>query len=36
MVDHLGRIADGDQLLYVIASDRKRTGNCTGPSSARS
>ena len=31
MVDHLGRIADGDQLLYVIASDRKRTGSLQGP-----
>jgi phosphoglucosamine mutase len=31
MVDHLGRIADGDQLLYVIASDRKRTGTLRGP-----
>jgi phosphoglucosamine mutase len=31
MVDHLGRIADGDQLLYVIASDRKRTGSLHGP-----
>jgi phosphoglucosamine mutase len=31
MVDHLGRIADGDQLLYVIASDRKRTGLLRGP-----
>jgi len=31
MVDHLGRIADGDQLLYVIASDRKRTGMLRGP-----
>lgn len=31
MVDHLGRIADGDQLLYVIASDRKRTGDLRGP-----
>jgi phosphoglucosamine mutase len=31
MVDHLGRIADGDQLLYVIASDRKRAGTLQGP-----
>jgi phosphoglucosamine mutase len=31
MVDHLGRIADGDQLLYVIASDRKRNGTLRGP-----
>jgi phosphoglucosamine mutase len=31
MIDHLGRIVDGDQLLYVIASDRKRTGTLQGP-----
>jgi phosphoglucosamine mutase len=31
MVDNLGRIADGDQLLYVIASDRARTGTLQGP-----
>ncbi len=31
MVDHLGRLADGDQLLYVIARDRKRTGMLQGP-----
>ncbi len=31
MVDHLGRIADGDQLLYVIASDRQRMGTLRGP-----
>jgi phosphoglucosamine mutase len=31
MVDHLGRIADGDHLLYVIASDRKRNGTLRGP-----
>jgi phosphoglucosamine mutase len=31
MVDHLGRIADGDQLLYVIASDRAVTGTLRGP-----
>jgi phosphoglucosamine mutase len=31
MVDHLGRIADGDQLLYVIASDRQRNGTLRGP-----
>lgn len=31
MVDHLGRIADGDQLLYVIASDRRRNGALRGP-----
>jgi phosphoglucosamine mutase len=31
MVDHLGRVADGDQLLYVIASDRQRAGTLRGP-----
>lgn len=31
MVDHLGRCVDGDQLLYVIASDRKRCGDLVGP-----
>ncbi|HEX7373766.1 MAG TPA: phosphoglucosamine mutase [Steroidobacteraceae bacterium] len=31
MVDHLGRAIDGDQLLYVIATDRKATGELQGP-----
>ena len=31
MVDHLGRIIDGDQLLYVIAQDRKQAGALKGP-----
>jgi phosphoglucosamine mutase len=31
MVDHLGRLADGDQLLYVIARDRNQTGTLQGP-----
>ncbi len=31
MVDHRGRAIDGDQLLYVIAADRKATGELTGP-----
>jgi phosphoglucosamine mutase len=31
MVDHLGRIVDGDQLLYVIARDRQLTGGIPGP-----
>lgn len=31
MVDHLGRIVDGDQLLYVIARARKEEGTLTGP-----
>jgi len=31
MVDHLGRIVDGDQLLYVIARARKQAGTLHGP-----
>jgi phosphoglucosamine mutase len=31
MVDHLGRIVDGDQLLYVIARARKDAGTLKGP-----
>lgn len=31
MVDHLGRIVDGDQLLYVIARARKQAGALQGP-----
>lgn len=31
MVDHLGRIIDGDQLLYIIAKDRKTNGTLQGP-----
>ncbi len=31
MVDHLGRIVDGDQLLYVLAGDRLATGGLSGP-----
>jgi phosphoglucosamine mutase len=31
MVDHLGRIVDGDQLLYVIARARKDDGTLKGP-----
>jgi phosphoglucosamine mutase len=31
MVDHLGRLVDGDQLLYVIASAAKSTGQLQGP-----
>jgi phosphoglucosamine mutase len=31
MVDHLGRIVDGDQLLYIIARARKRDGALAGP-----
>jgi phosphoglucosamine mutase len=31
MVDHLGRIVDGDQLLYVIARARKHDGTLKGP-----
>ena len=31
MVDHLGRIVDGDQLLYVMARARKLAGTLRGP-----
>ncbi len=31
MVDHLGRIVDGDQILYVIAQARRQAGELTGP-----
>src|SRR6202011_2532902 len=31
MVDHLGRIVDGDQLLYVIARARKEAGTLGAP-----
>jgi phosphoglucosamine mutase len=31
MVDHLGRIVDGDQLLYVIARARAAEGTLRGP-----
>jgi phosphoglucosamine mutase len=31
MVDHLGRIVDGDQLLYVIARSLKDAGTLRGP-----
>ena len=31
MVDHLGRIVDGDQLLYVIARALKQAGTLRGP-----
>jgi phosphoglucosamine mutase len=31
MVDHLGRLVDGDQLMYVIARDRRSQGELTGP-----
>ncbi len=31
MVDHLGRIVDGDQLLYVLASARHAAGDLRGP-----
>jgi phosphoglucosamine mutase len=31
MVDHLGRLVDGDQLLYVIARDRRSRGELVGP-----
>ena len=31
MVDHLGRVVDGDQLLYIIARDARDAGTLTGP-----
>jgi phosphoglucosamine mutase len=31
MVDHLGRLVDGDQLLYVIASQARAAGSLRGP-----
>jgi phosphoglucosamine mutase len=31
MVDHLGRVVDGDQLLYIVACDRAARGELTGP-----
>ena len=31
MVDHLGRIVDGDQLLYVIARSLQHSGTLRGP-----
>ncbi len=31
MVDHLGRIVDGDQLLYIIARARHEAGQLQGP-----
>jgi len=31
MVDHLGRLLDGDQLLYIIAKDRAERGELQGP-----
>jgi phosphoglucosamine mutase len=31
MVDGLGRIVDGDQLIYIIATARKRLGTLRGP-----
>jgi len=31
MIDHLGRVVDGDQLIYVIARARKEAGALTGP-----
>ena len=31
MVDHLGRLVDGNQLLYVIAAHAKKAGRLRGP-----
>ena len=36
MVDHLGRIVDGDQLLYIIARARHEQKTLRGPWSVRS
>ena len=30
MVDHMGYVLDGDELLYIIARDKLRTGNLKG------
>jgi phosphoglucosamine mutase len=31
MVDHLGRVLDGDQLLYIMARARRQEGTLAGP-----
>ena len=31
LVDHLGRIVDGDQILYILARARHEAGTLTGP-----
>ena len=31
MVDELGRCVDGDQILYILATDRQRVGGLKGP-----
>ncbi|MGB8326503.1 MAG: phosphoglucosamine mutase [Steroidobacteraceae bacterium] len=31
LVDHLGRLVDGDQILYVLATARHRAGQLRGP-----
>ncbi len=31
MVDHKGNVVDGDQLLYILAMDRRSTGELRGP-----
>jgi phosphoglucosamine mutase len=31
MVDHFGRILDGDQLLYILATAKKKDGTLKGP-----
>ena len=31
LVDHLGRIVDGDQILYILARARQEAGALTGP-----
>lgn len=31
MADHEGNLVDGDQLIYILAADRQRTGTLQGP-----
>ena len=31
LVDHLGRVVDGDQILYILACARQAAGTLTGP-----
>jgi phosphoglucosamine mutase len=31
LIDHLGRVVDGDQILYIIAAARKAAGTLRGP-----
>lgn len=36
MVDHEGNKVDGDQILYIIAREGLRQGNCVAAPSGRS